>query len=85
MMSVKNIYIVGIGLIGGSIAKDVKRLNPNLNILGIDSNPEHLEECIKTYGADYDLIVDDGSHYGEHIVTSFKTLYPYLKNYIGLM
>jgi len=45
-MSVKNIYIVGIGLIGGSIAKDVKRLNPNLNILGIDSNPEHLEEAL---------------------------------------
>ena len=47
--------------------------------IGDQNNPEHLEECIKTYGADYDLIVDDGSHYGEHIVTSFKTLYPYLK------
>jgi prephenate dehydrogenase len=46
MMSVKNIYIVGIGLIGGSIAKDVKRLNPNLNIFGIDSNAGHLEEAI---------------------------------------
>jgi prephenate dehydrogenase len=46
MMSVKNIYIVGIGLIGGSIAKDVKRLNPNINIFGIDSNSGHLEQAL---------------------------------------
>ena len=45
-MSVKNIYIVGIGLIGGSIAKDVKRLNPNINIFGIDSNAGHLEQAL---------------------------------------
>ncbi|MDB9960920.1 prephenate dehydrogenase [Oceanihabitans sp.] len=45
-MSVKNIYIVGIGLIGGSIAKDVKRLNPTLNIFGIDSNAGHLEQAL---------------------------------------
>ncbi|MFD2822097.1 prephenate dehydrogenase [Lacinutrix iliipiscaria] len=44
-MSVRNIYIVGVGLIGGSIAKDIKRLNSNLNIVGIDSNASHLDEA----------------------------------------
>jgi hypothetical protein len=47
--------------------------------IGDQNNPEHLEECVRIYGGDFDIIVDDGSHYGEHIVTSFKTLYPYLK------
>ena len=42
----KNIYIIGVGLIGGSIAKDVKKLNPDLTIYGIDSNTEHLDEAL---------------------------------------
>ncbi len=45
-MRVKNIYIVGVGLIGGSIAKDIKRLNSNLNIFGIDSNASHLDDAL---------------------------------------
>ena len=42
----KNIYIIGVGLIGGSIAKDIKRLNPELTIYGIDTNAEHLDEAL---------------------------------------
>lgn len=42
----KNIYVIGVGLIGGSIAKDIKRLNPAITIHGIDKNPEHLEEAL---------------------------------------
>ena len=45
-MSVKNIYIVGIGLIGGSIAKDVKQTNPEVIIHGIDNNEKHLNEAL---------------------------------------
>ncbi|WMI69578.1 prephenate dehydrogenase [Mangrovimonas sp. YM274] len=41
----KNIYIIGIGLIGGSIAKDIKRLSENITIHGIDHNPKHLEQA----------------------------------------
>jgi 8-demethyl-8-alpha-L-rhamnosyltetracenomycin-C 2'-O-methyltransferase len=76
-----NEYFPDIELIGYDINPDAKQFEKeNVHIfIGDQNNPEHLEECIKTYGADYDLIVDDGSHYGEHIVTSFKTLYPYLK------
>ncbi len=43
----KNIYIIGVGLIGGSIAKDVKKLNPEITIHGIDSNNSHLEEAME--------------------------------------
>lgn len=28
----------------------------------------------------FDIIIDDGSHINEHIITSFKTLFPYLKD-----
>lgn len=42
----KNIYIIGIGLIGGSLALNIKKLNPNAVIYGIDNNAEHLEEAL---------------------------------------
>lgn len=38
-----------------------------LNKLGNDAGP-------------FDIIIDDGSHFNEHIITSFNTLLPYLKN-----
>jgi len=43
----KNIYIIGIGLIGGSIALDVKAIYPNTKIFGIDSNPKHADEALE--------------------------------------
>ena len=43
---IKNLYIIGVGLIGGSIARDVKRMNPEMVIYGIDKNPDHLEEAL---------------------------------------
>jgi prephenate dehydrogenase len=42
----KNIYIIGVGLIGGSIAKDVKKLNPEIVIYGIDKNETHLKDAL---------------------------------------
>lgn len=41
----KNIYIIGIGLIGGSMALDVKKLYPETTIYGIDANDSHLNEA----------------------------------------
>ena len=41
-----NIFIIGIGLIGGSFAKDVKRLYPEAKLYGIDTSPEHVEEAL---------------------------------------
>lgn len=41
----KNIVVIGVGLIGGSFAKDIKRLWPETKVLGIDANPQHLKEA----------------------------------------
>lgn len=49
----KNIYIIGVGLIGGSIAKDVKKLNPDILIYGIDKNEAHLNEALSLKIIDY--------------------------------
>ena len=40
------IYIVGLGLIGGSMALDIQRLYENALIIGIDSNENHLNEAL---------------------------------------
>lgn len=42
-----NVVIIGIGLIGGSFAKDIKLLYPEANILGIDTNKSHVEEALE--------------------------------------
>ncbi len=41
-----NIFIIGIGLIGGSFAKDIKRLRPHSKIYGIDISAAHQEEAL---------------------------------------
>ena len=41
-----NIHVIGIGLIGGSMALDIKSLHPNATIYGIDNNESHLAEAI---------------------------------------
>ncbi|MBQ0785947.1 MAG: prephenate dehydrogenase [Oceanihabitans sp.] len=58
----KNIYIVGVGLIGGSIAKDVKDLNPSISIFGIDSNAEHLKEALELNVIDFEATLKDVVH-----------------------
>lgn len=55
----KNIYIVGVGLIGGSIAKDVKDLNPSISIFGIDSNAEHLKQALELNVIDFEATLKD--------------------------
>lgn len=41
------LFIIGIGLIGGSMAKDLRKLFADIEILGIDSNPDHIKQAIK--------------------------------------
>lgn len=43
----KNIYIIGVGLIGGSFALDIKSRYPSIQIHGIDHNEAHLNDAIK--------------------------------------
>lgn len=42
----KNIYIIGVGLIGGSFSLDIKARYPEAKILGIDHSDAHLDEAI---------------------------------------
>ena len=42
----KNVAIIGVGLIGGSFALDVKKKYPNCKIYGIDNNEAHLNEAL---------------------------------------
>jgi prephenate dehydrogenase len=60
-----NIYIVGIGLIGGSIALDAKTLYPEAKIFGIDSNEDHLQEAI-TLG-----VVDNAAFFEDVVNADF--------------
>lgn len=41
------VTIIGLGLIGGSMALDIKRIYENVVITGIDSNENHLDDAIK--------------------------------------
>lgn len=54
-----NTFIIGTGLIGGSFAKDLKRLRPDVKIFGIDTNDRHLEEARAL------KIIDQKSSYDE--------------------
>ena len=54
-----NIYVIGVGLIGGSIALDAKDLNPEAKIFGIDSNEKHLQEAIALGVIDEAATFDD--------------------------
>jgi prephenate dehydrogenase len=40
------VFVIGIGLIGGSMALDIKTLHPEAKIYGIDNNESHLAEAI---------------------------------------
>ncbi len=42
-----NVNVIGIGLIGGSLALDIKQHCPNAKISGNDSNENHLNEAIQ--------------------------------------
>ena len=40
------VYIIGIGLIGGSMALDIKTLDPSATIYGIDHNESHVKQAL---------------------------------------
>ena len=42
----RNIYAIGVGLIGGSLAKDIKRNNPDMVIHGISRKDATLDEAL---------------------------------------
>lgn len=38
--------IIGLGLIGGSLARDLRRIYPQMNLIGVDSNAEHAQQAL---------------------------------------
>ncbi len=42
-----NIFIIGVGLIGGSLSLDIQEKFPNASIFGIDANQKHLQEALE--------------------------------------
>ncbi len=54
-----NVFVIGIGLIGGSMAKDIKRISPDTKIYGIDTNPAHVDEALTLQLIDEKASYDD--------------------------
>ena len=55
----RQIYIIGVGLIGGSLALNIKKLHPDAVIYGIDNNKEHLDEALSLNIIDEKAEFDD--------------------------
>ena len=53
------VVIIGVGLIGGSFAKDLKKLRPGSQIYGIDANSTHLETALSLG------LIDEKSDYSD--------------------
>jgi prephenate dehydrogenase len=59
------VFVIGIGLIGGSMALDIKTLHPEAKIFGIDNNESHLAEAIALG------VVDSGASFDDLINADF--------------
>jgi prephenate dehydrogenase len=53
------VYVIGIGLIGGSMVLDIKTLHPDATIYGIDTNENHVAEAIALGVIDATATFDD--------------------------
>ncbi|MDT0559023.1 prephenate dehydrogenase [Ichthyenterobacterium sp. W332] len=55
----KNVYIIGVGLIGGSLALDIKANYSETIIFGIDNNETHLDKAIALNVIDKKAMLSD--------------------------
>ncbi len=53
------VFVVGVGLIGGSLARDIKRAWPETKVYGIDTDTAHLDEALALG------LIDERSGHGE--------------------
>ncbi|MCE2614176.1 prephenate dehydrogenase [Flavobacteriaceae bacterium D16] len=57
-----NVFIIGIGLIGGSLARDIRKYYPEARLYGIDLDPAHLKVALELglidEASDYDGLSD---------------------------
>ncbi|KJD35391.1 prephenate dehydrogenase [Tamlana sedimentorum] len=55
----KNIFVIGIGLIGGSLVKDIKKQDPSVTVYGIDKKDAVLNEALSLSLIDEKATLDD--------------------------
>ena len=53
-----NVFVVGVGLIGGSLCLDIKKMFPKVKIYGIDSSVDNLDLAVKLNLIDYKTSLD---------------------------
>ncbi|WP_292947245.1 prephenate dehydrogenase [Olleya sp. UBA1516] len=55
----QNIYIIGVGLIGGSLALDIKNKRPEVTVYGIDNSEDHLNQALELGVIDHKAVLED--------------------------
>jgi prephenate dehydrogenase len=55
----ERIFVIGIGLIGGSMVLDIKALYPEATIYGIDTNENHLQQALELGVIDVAATMED--------------------------
>ena len=53
-----NIFVIGVGLIGGSLCLDIKKIYPKVKVYGIDTSNENLDMAVKLNLIDYKSSLD---------------------------
>jgi prephenate dehydrogenase len=53
------VFVIGIGLIGGSMVLDIKALYPGATIYGIDNNEKHLQQALELGVVDVAATMED--------------------------
>ncbi|WP_090838333.1 prephenate dehydrogenase [Olleya namhaensis] len=55
----QNIYIIGVGLIGGSLALDIKNKRPEVKVYGIDKSEDHINQALELGVIDHKATFED--------------------------
>ena len=53
-----NIFVIGVGLIGGSLCLDIKKIYPKVKVYGVDTSIENLDMAVKLNLIDYKSSLD---------------------------
>ncbi|WP_281846867.1 prephenate dehydrogenase [Olleya namhaensis] len=56
---IQNIYIIGVGLIGGSLALDIKNKRPEVTVYGIDKSEDHINQALELGVIDHKATFED--------------------------
>lgn len=83
----KNIYIIGVGLIGGSFARDLRGQLPEATIYGIDASEAHIKQALDLGLIDKSAQIKDLKN-ADFVVLAIPvdvaiTVLPDVLNYIG--